>query len=586
MVQNTDQLEEIRVYWGPDEEYIFEGTRLIRSEKNSPKDAWRGWFVGSAPKGIEPGAEYCLKQIVVNRAEKEYPQKREYYDVVAFRGAHQRKILTRNTHAVEVERELRTTGLQIASRTCYVVEPVYESAREWFQKCWRYPAHERLDLIGQYALGCLELRDPENDLQKRRVDAHRDIKKDNGMIRWIDGKPNITLIDYASIHLEKEADSWVEDESDDGEGTYGGFLSPSNTAPEDLHHTEWKVGDTTDVYALGMMLASMFVLEDGEYINLNSRWFRLVNKEGASMEEKDRDMSKEFLHCWNRFDKNEGEETAWVEKSLWEKNVSFRWEDLPDAMVQRRIRRLFVKATRIDPQRRISLDEFLEEIHEIRDMASSSPKRFPLSLYLFEQTDFDQYGSAYAQAAADAFRQEGTGSRALCVRYHHAISEKSQPHDAISCQELPCRNEQEIFDYADQINRSNGKGPDMTVFAMYSAGRQMEALRWAYEFTGNVYMFCREVPRSDQIKAGTAGVLKVCRMLNENWQKITYIDAYVIREREDDVEEALWYNPIKIQYQERTKRHSHQEKQESTDTNLRPYGQMCVIMPDGSIFWI
>lgn len=586
MEQTTGKLNKYTVCWGPGEKYSFEGVSLIRSDKNATKDVWRGKFLEKAPADLKPDVEYCVKQIVVTRAEKEYPQKREYYDVVEFRGEHQRKILAKNASASEVENELRTTGLQNAPRTCYVVEPVYKSAREWFRRCWRYPAHERLDLIGQYALGCQELRKPENMLQGHKVDAHRDIKKDNGMICESECERRIVLLDYASVHLEKETDSWMKNKSDDGEGTYGGFLSPSNTAPEDLRHTQWKVCDTTDVYALGMMLASMFVHDRGEYFNLNKKWFELVNNENVSEDQKDRDMSEEFQRCWSHFDRNEEQEAAWVEKALWERDVRFRWEELPDEEVLRRIRRLFVRATRIDPRKRIDLDGFIRDVFEIREMARNSRKRFPLSVYLFEQTDFDRYGDAYARAAANAFREEEANSRALCVQYHHALSQNSRAEESVICQELLCRSEQEIMDLAGRIHKFNGNGPDMTVFAMYSAGQRMESLNWAYEFTGNIYMFCREVPMFDQIKAGKAGLLKVCKMLNDRWKKPTYIDAYTIHERKDDMEEALWYNPKRVPYQEQEHENIRQMKQGSDDPNLRPYGQMCVTMPDGSVFWI
>lgn len=586
MEQREHNLEPIRIQWEPDDTYQFVGTLLTRDGKKELKSVWRGYFINRAPKGLEPGVEYCLKVITVHSVEKKLPQKREYYDAVAFHGPHQRRILARNTNAVQVEDELRTGKLQNRDRFCYVVEPVYERATRLFENCWRYPAALRLDVIGQYAQGCLELRSQENRLHAGLVvDAHRDIKIDNGMVEMLDKEIRIRLIDYASIHLERETAPTGVQTVRNTDGTYGGFLSPSNTAPEDLRYTDWQVGDTTDVYALGMMLASLFVHTEGEYINFNRKWIGSIPEDGDKAADKDYKTSQEFQRCQKAYDQTEGT-TAWIEKALVDRGMAFCWEELPDPKVLKEIRQLFIKATRIDPLERISLEDFIKKIYEIREMAAACKNRIPVSLYLFEQTDFDQYGNAYAQEAANIFRQEGGRTRGLCVRYHHLIYQNSKPEEAIECQKIPCRNDQDLFDFAARIKRSNGRREDITALALYQAGKQLEAMSWAYRFSGNVYLFCREVPRDREMMGRIALLEKTCGRLGQRWGTRVNIDAFVIQERENSMEEEAWCAITLIRLAGPEKPGPDPDPGERIDPNMRPYGELYVTLPDGSIFWL
>ena len=570
------------INWENGEEYTFDGIQLTRDDSKS-KNVWHGRFDGKAPCGLPLDKTYCVVEILVNGLISEYPQRREYYDVVQFRGNHLRQILARNENARKVEEELSKGALQNRSRICYIVEPAYESTDEWFRECWQHPVADRLDLISQYAEGCLELRSPENRLDGRTVDAHRDLKTGNGLIEMIDGKLRIRLIDFASVHLEKEMDDWAVYDVYDDSDTYGGFLSPSNTAPEDFHNTQWDVGGTTDVYALGMMMASMFMHEDGKYFNPNSKWIGDNPGSEAALKQLDKKFSKQLESYERSYDQAEKTE-AWIEKVLRGNNVAFSWEDMPDQEVLADIRKLFVRATRIDPQKRISLENFIQEIREIQKKASESRKRFPVSVYLFEQTDFDKYAYAYEQAATEIFRKEDPASKALCVRYHRLITKHSQPKDAIACQQIPCRNEQDLHSFIKQTSKANGRGADVTALALYLAGCELAKQCENYEFTGNVYLFCPELPRDEQIITGVNGIVSQCSRLNQCWNKQTYIDAFVIQKRGYDDEEESWCTQTQLSYTEPMEHNMNNPETEYCEPGMLPYGKLCITLPDGSVF--
>ena len=595
--------------WGDGKSYQFEGILLTKKEKSS-KRVWLGTFLKNAPQGLESGVEYCLKQITVAAGPMLVPQGREYYELVAFRGQHQREILAQDQQAREAEQEIRQYGRIQKNYIAVVVEPVYEGAKAFFEKywdvpydnekrhfseCWKIPVVERLGLIEQCAIGVQELRADENQLGGLIVDAHRDLKWDNYVVEVLaDGTICIRLIDYASIHLEKERIDRPKEDLPDLDGTFGCAMSPANTAPEDLNYIrEWHAGATTDVYALGMMLASLFLQKDEKYINPNTEWIAPYwPKNKQEQDAKDREASDAFHDCQEKYDVGDGL-TTWVEKALSSRGMVLRWEDLPDEEVLNGIRQLFRRATHIDPGQRISLDVFINELQRISKLAGASKAKNPVSLYLFEQTRFTDYTSIYEQAAVEAFRMEEQEARqngvpvprAMCISYRHRLPHDTPERGEPVCKTFPCRTERDLSDYIRMIRTSNGRGKDQTVRALDLACCKLVEEKWdqAYEFTGNIHLFCEEIPERRDMEAwqvmGTSyDVDRMCTEIRDAWNlddlAIVAHSVYGTRADSEDIPWCYLHLLPRV-----TDDHDHESHGESKG---RTYGKITIILEDGS----
>ena len=596
-------VQTITVEWATNITYKFEGVRLT-NENKSFKSVWRGKFIGCAPNGLSCAQEYCIKQISVNindyHDSKRYPACREYFDLFDFKGDHLRQILARNPRAIQVEKELRKNGKITESYPlCFVVEPAYQSPHEWFRNCDAKSVEARLDLNAQFAMGCQELRREENKVNGRTVDAHRDLKDANGVLDVVDGKLRVRLVDYASIHLNQEtaaARSPIRRKSD---ATIGGVMSRQNTAPEDLKYTHWKVGATTDVYALGMMLASLFLRnQKGEYFNPNTQWIDWFwPRQPEDLEDKDKQIADAFYRCQKAFDKAENVDVPWIEQALQERGIVFRWEDLADEDILRSIRRLIVRATRIDPEQRISLDDYLEELQRIIAMSQTSRKKLPFSLYLFEQTDFEKYSSAYQRAASQVFlaeqdqarRKNEPYPRAVCVKYHRRLSGQPLEEGMPERKAGHCADEAELTDYIKSIPTINGKDADMTLYALLVGSIFTSDSK--FYFPGRVHLFAREIPTEDQMEAvrlngDILNIEQICDEINKAWKTQVTIEAHTILSCDEYSAMSAWCSHSQIQDTAQQQTQNVPEREETHKNQDDPSGGLYVILPDGRKFWL
>ena len=502
----------LQVQWEKDRVYEFE---YRAKGEGCNKFVYKGEFIGNAPEGVQPDTPCCLKKVIVSNSA--FPQFRELFELVDFKGAHLRRILARNPNALEAAAEIRLTGSCREMCNCYVVEPIYEETRELFEDCYRYSVDQRLDVVEQYALGSQELSSDENMVGNRHVIAHRDLKGENGVREAGTEELHIRLIDYASVALERDRMPCCE-EREDGtpptmvrevpSGTMEMPMSPGNTAPEMLRQERFPLTETVDVYALGMMLASLFVTAEGSYENPNGLWCTALGWRRLSRECVEASLRQRFGRCEECYEARASWNNTWIEQDLRELNVELVWETLTDDGVQQQIRELFFRATRIDPRQRIGRSEFIQTLKRIREHVNRSKSTLPVSLYLVEQQEMKITNAAYMTAAVRAFEMEREDARirgerapaALCVSYREALRSQDNPKD---CAKLvtryPCADAKELAKCIAVVEQVNGPGESQLACALYMAYTYLMEHREQFSFTGCIHLLVPEIPCQEQI---------------------------------------------------------------------------------------
>jgi serine/threonine protein kinase len=410
-VSSPKETVTIPLEWAPGQIYHFVGRKHTSGSKTR-KEVYFGHFRKEAPPGLAPDQEYCLKLIHLNPSDCCHPQGREHFDLIDFKGDHIRQILAKNPAAEGVVQQLRSRGTYTGTPLCITVEPVYQSAAGYFTCCEKKPVAQRLNILKQYAQGCLELQGEENKIAGRSISAHRDIKSFNGMISMEKGAVRIRLIDFASIRLENDPISSIPHEPQEQEDTTApSVLSPSNTAPEDVWCADdFQVGEKTDVYALGMMLGNLFLKIDGEYKNPGFIWAKDNGwKQNMTVDQLLLKMDDAFSRYREQDRGSDASKGSWIERALGQEQTgrhTLQWENTADPSVQREIRQLFFHATRIHPRNRISLGDFIHRLQELERKAAESRHRFPVSIYLFDRTNLRTYKNAYISAVSAVYTRD------------------------------------------------------------------------------------------------------------------------------------------------------------------------------------
>lgn len=549
---NQKHKENIFIQWTEGKTYQFSG--ILRKSKPY-KAVYCGEFVHAAPAGLQCGVPYCVKRIHILHADK--PQGRDYYDLVDFRGDHLREILAWNPAAEQCRREIKESGKCNNHGECWIVEPLYKSSREFFTNSGDYPVSVRLDLLMQYALGCMELG--KNQLGGIRVLAHRDLKADNGMLDDRFGKIRIRLIDFASIRLDKvhlHTRQQVETAAN-LDNTYDpGAMSSSNTAPEYLSEEFGPVQDKTDVYALGMLLGNLFLRdEDGRYVNPSFRW---VRQNGWSEDGRYVDENKlltGFQRCMHVDVQESRWHSTWIEQDL---HGKLRWENIADKSIRDGLRKLFFHATRIQVKDRMGLKQFITELDKLIQLDAKSVAKAPVSMYLIDLTDFDRFRDSYSKMARYVFAQEkqvyGASTQALWVAYRNALPSDKSTEDAVKVMNTGnlATSAADLSSILASCNTRNGTGSNMLTQAAFYGFKALRQLtnnpQSRYAFTGRLHLFMPRIPEFSQmlpigLPSGPIGLMELCSNMNNLFEETTIrINAYTEFAPDPFSEDGEWYN--------------------------------------------
>lgn len=510
-------MQELKIQWSDSKIYSFEYLE-DKARCTWQKQIYMGRFIGEAPEGLDTENQYCVK--IIRAIDSKSPQDREFYDLIDFRGDHLRQICAQNLTAERVAENIRAWGESRKPEgwlKCVSVEPCYLPIEELFAKNCPFSLYEKIDLIYQCALALKELTAPENRLGEWRIICHRDMKWENVLLQIStgpDGKRSyrVRLIDFASIRLAGTPEPAVNATSHHlgTDSTYKAPMSPSNTAPENLHGKADEVETWTDIYALGMMLGHLFLKEEGKPVSPSKRWGELHGwsvRNNCANTCNETVLADAFDQCQRDYEKNAAWNNTWIEQSLAKQNsVVLQWDpEVPDNILKQ-IRILFFQATRIDCKERIDLANFLASVRSLMKLISREPARErPVSVYLFDRTEFKVNSQAYLRAAAEAFEKEREeASRrglpepcALCVSYRHGTGHEWKVRDYAHTEpDWLCRQPGELQKVISGIDTYNGdREKNTAIYGLQTAMQQLRALGDRFAFSGNVHIFTTEPPK-------------------------------------------------------------------------------------------
>lgn len=495
------------IQWDIGRNFRFEVTSTVASNS---KKICHGKFLGTAPDGLKPDVTYCIKIINVNVKNWDLPQCREYFELVDFKGEHLRPILARNPAAQSCAKQLRQTGTCQSIANCIIVEPLLKPSDPLFQDCSKKPIGMRLDALLQIALGCEELTNPENVLGRYYIVAHRDLKVGNIMMLYDSDVPHYYLIDFASVRLNKEDPLPLSYYTENNlSNTFRGPLSQHNTAPEDLDGSHFKISGKTDIYALGMLMAELFMtIKDSSSNNPNACWTTICGWFPNNIDVTINNLNKGFTEALELYEPHATWDNTWIEQSLASHNRKLQWENMADAHVLTAIRKLFFDSTRIDPDKRVNLPEFIERLKAIIKLEQNSTSRIPLSIYLFDQTNFNHHRQSYQYAARSALESEkkvrGESSAGLCVAFRRSIPSDRSMMDAVQLLgNGPLSNTSQLETALQYCDTRNGLGQNTALYALNYAVQNLLRLTSSedspYTFTGKIHLFSPDIPTLDSI---------------------------------------------------------------------------------------
>lgn len=548
----------ITLNWTDEITYRLEG-EVVKSW--GYKTVYTGYFVETAPAGLTPGVPYYVKTINIpqDNADLHLPQNREFYDLVDFKGVHIRKILARNPNAEACATELRKTGSCKQRSMCISVEPAYGSTKSLFHHCQSKSVAQRLDIALQYALGCQELTRECNKLGPYRIRAIRDGKADNGVMEQLENGIRILLIDFASILLDKTApaappapDMMILPD------THSSVMSPVNTVPESNPDSSFVVSGKTDVYALGMLLASLFIHRDGEYQAPSTVWAHVYGWKSSESFNLDK-LWTGFENCARKYEPTSTWRQTWIEADLETKGCKMEWERLADEKVLTAIRKLFFHSTRINPKDRINLATFINTIQQIIQMENNSPAKIPVSVYLFDQQEFGRYRSDYQRVSGHVMEREkqfrGSSAQALCLAFRNMLPTDKNPGDAVTV--LSNAPVDRMANLLESCPERNGTGSSPLVHAvMRSAVELIHLLNQPgsrYAFTGHIHLFAPSIPALGTMVSfrPADGPAMGLNDLTDYLQKafpdaVLRISAYTAVPPDPFSEDHPWYNHIPL----------------------------------------
>ena len=500
-------IRSMNIQWDIGRNFRFEVTSTKAAHS---KRIYHGKFIGTAPDGLKPGVPYCIKIIDVNVQGLDFPQCREYFELVDFRGEHLRPILARNPAAKSCAEQLRRAGTCRNATNCIIVEPLLQPSDPVFQDCSNKSIEMRLDALLQVALGCEELTNPENVLGPYFIVAHRDLKTGNIMVDYQYDKPRYYLIDFASVRLNKDDPISLPYCLDDIPAkTFGAPMSPHNTAPEDLEGSPFKVSGKTDIYALGMLMAELFLtITNSMSNNPSACWVTGCGWYPNDAKRTLDNLNTGFADALELYEPSATWDNTWIEQALAAQNRKLQWENMADLRVLKAIRQLFFDSTRIDPKNRINLPEFIERLKAILALERRSTSRIPLSIYLFDQTNVNQHRQSYRHAARSALESEkkvrGESSASLCVAFRRSLPTDRSMLDAVQLLgNAPLSSISQLETVLQYCDTRNGLGQNTALYALNHAVQNLLRLTASedspYTFTGKIHLFSPDIPTLDSI---------------------------------------------------------------------------------------
>lgn len=495
-----------------EKDYVFQPKKRIQG-KVLDGAVYLGEFVGDAPGSLRAGETYCLKRVTaLDPTTLPYAAIRECYDLIPFQGAHLRQVLLLSDSAKKAAEQIILTGKLGDPVDCMVIEPYYYSLKDYFTNCGAYSVAERLDIVRQFALGSEELSENRNRIAGSGIVAHRDLKWQNGVTESKNGELHIRLIDFATIRLDKVKSVPIETTirlypGTVKNGTFKSVYSTENTSPESVL-PEYEVSEKTDVYALGMMLASLFMRWEEKYINPNDQWLKRngwpTDDEVDAGKLTNDALVGAIRTCRGKYDTNPRGIESWIEKDLPRVGVNITWEALENGDLLRRIRELFRDAVRIDPEKRVSRRELIEALDELIKLADGATGRRKVSVYLFNEANARGHKADYQVAAAKVFQQEaiGNGGEAVSALFISYTSPREGDHlkDCLYGQtNAPCSTEADLLNAIGEMKSGWPDGPDLLLYGIHAAATFLNAHKERYQFSGRVYLFTPQIPAADDM---------------------------------------------------------------------------------------
>lgn len=485
-------------------EYHFHFTDAKGINRNQPsKLIYLGTFQDKAPAGLKCNTEYCLKHFpnIQDPAEERYAQCREAYDLLDYNGEHLRKILFRNDAAARVCQLLQEgKAFNTTFKDCITIEPCYRDLGDYFKNCNEYPTLTRLRIVLQFAQGLRELT--ENTVGKKRIVADRDVKWENSGNDAPEGEePHIRLLDFASVYL-------VSDPSTGGtvqnrRRTLKFPFSEENTTADSLL-PRYSVSEHTDVYALGMLLASLFMTANGQYSNPNRLWLQSIGRRQEDLD----DLVASWKEAFNKVaDPDDADTGTWIEAQLKEctdkdgNSLTLAWESDPTPpQILQQIRSLFRIATRIDPGKRCSLAAFTEALERIIASAQDPGKKFPVSVFLFNRANCARYKTVYQEAAQgvlltlnrDSEKNGLPAHHALCISYG-SLADGSYAQEVLPLSDAPVGMHQ-LAECVENLKPAKLSPRDHMLYGLYKVYQSLQQLEDRFSFDGRLFLFTLQVP--------------------------------------------------------------------------------------------
>ncbi|MBE6686481.1 MAG: hypothetical protein E7591_04530 [Ruminococcaceae bacterium] len=397
--------------------YYFEVEKELHRE-GSAKRIYIGCFRRSGngsipndslPTGTEYDKEYCLKTAYVTLPLSiSHPQNRHFWDFFPFKGDNLREVIALNDDAFQMSQELKNGGIKpydtnadpdsLRNFDCAVLEPVYSPFR-----IEDFPTYfDKIDCMLQIIKGLKQLMGDET-LREYRVIAHRDMKFNNVVVQHCeDGTRRIRLIDFPTVKFN------FPDTQGNDNHTYLGFVSLSNTAPEDVI-ANYRVSAKTDVFALGAMLAEIFGVWSYDGVNNPLRLlFDCVPYIRTDIAE---DCRIFYTKMNELYPYSGADGYSWLESALNANEKNAVWDNI-DNSLRIWIRTLFRRAVVINPGRRISLDVFESELKKINKQIQTYQNDYSkvgndhrISYLLLDTSNIKSYVHIYSDVINDIINQ-------------------------------------------------------------------------------------------------------------------------------------------------------------------------------------
>lgn len=499
--------------------HCFQQTRVMYDEggrKNRCKNVFRGYFIDNAPAGVEPNVICWLKQVRIDEKCK-YPQLREQFDMADFPESetpHIRHLLARNPEAERIVQEVRLGRFPKVGGDCFMVERCYS---ELFPDQIQYlTPWERLEYMSQFCIALQELYETSKSVYNWPVAAHRDVKIGNGLILRDKNRFRVILLDFSSVRFESDlAHAKIPDtyrpeyiSSKGGQGTDPYLMSHENTCLE-IVCSGYDTTQATDVYALGTMLASLFGYVTPTCRNPNVYCCTNPSPQGSDMRiSMERPDLEAHLLKWLPRDKKLGRTyrgTSWVEQMLEQAHTPFTWGDPKGAPYQLprdlldQVRELFFQATRLDPNDRISMDEFRKCIQTLKNATpkerGSSPKLYmsPECVYMIHQDGLREHKTLLVNAVSKSLTRPDSNLPVQLCWYKNPEQKKTRPRpDDTEDTFAPIATAKGVLTKIQVRLASTPVQSTSLVRALYELWNNYHTYQYENRFSGTIHIFSLE----------------------------------------------------------------------------------------------